>query len=166
LKQLALVLCFAFVVGIAAPAHGQPFADTPTNHWAYEALAQLAAKGLIQGYPDGTFKGDRTMTRYEMAIVVARLLARIEQLQVPAPIGALPQPEVTKEDLDLILQLVNELRQELTDKNVRLAPVEEELNALKTRVHGIKISGAAEFRYDVSRAATGDPLNGNPNTGP
>ncbi len=82
LKQLAWVLCVAFVVGIAAPAHGQPFADTPANHWAYEALAQLAAKGLIQGYPGGTFKGDRTMTRYEMAMVVARLLARIEQLQV------------------------------------------------------------------------------------
>jgi hypothetical protein len=164
-KQLALVLCVAFVVGIAPPAHGQPFADTPANHWAYEALAQLAAKGLIQGYPDGTFKGDRTMTRYEMAMVVARVLAQIEQLQIPAPLGAPPQPEVTKEDLDLILQLVNELRTELTDKNVRLGPVEQELNALKTRVHGVKITGAAEFRYDVSRAATGDPLNGNPNTG-
>ncbi len=165
MKQLALVLCVAFVVAIAAPARGQPFADTPVNHWAYEALTQLAAKGLIQGYPDGTFKGDRTMTRFEMTMVVARLLARIEQIQVPAPLGAPAQPEVTKEDIDLILQLVNELRAELTDKNVRLGPVKEELNALKTRVHGIKISGAAEFRYDVSRAATGDPLNGNPNTG-
>lgn len=78
-KRLALVLGVALVAGIAAPAFGQPFADTPANHWAYEAFTQLAAKGLIQGYPDGTFKGDRTMTRYEMAMVVARLLARIEQ---------------------------------------------------------------------------------------
>jgi hypothetical protein len=82
----------------------------------------LAATGLIQGYPDGTFKGDRTMTRYEMAMVVARLLARSESIKIPPPPGAPPQPEVTKEDLDLILQLVNELRAELTDKNVRWRP--------------------------------------------
>ena len=57
------VLCVALITGITTPAAGQPFADTPTHHWAYDALAQLAAKGLIQGYPDGTFKGDRTLTR-------------------------------------------------------------------------------------------------------
>jgi hypothetical protein len=165
MRWCSLVLCVAVVVGIAGPALGQPFADTPTNHWAYEALAHLAAEGLIQGYPDETFKGDRTMTRYEMAMIVARILARIESIKIPPPPGAPPQPEVTKEDIDLILQLVNELRTELADKNVRLAPVEEELNALKSRVYNVKISGAAEFRYDVSRAATGAPLNGNPITG-
>jgi hypothetical protein len=99
-RRYALVLCVAFVVGIAATALAQPFADTPTNHWAYEALAQLAAKGLIQGYPDGTFKGDRT-TRYEMAMVVARLLARIESIKLSPPPNPPPQPEVTKEDIDL-----------------------------------------------------------------
>ncbi len=50
------------------------------------------------------------MTRYEMAMVVARLLARIESIQIPPPSGPPAQPEVTKEDIDLILQLVNELR--------------------------------------------------------
>jgi S-layer homology domain len=164
-RQLALVLCVAIVAAITTPAVGQPFADTPANHWAYEALDRLAAKGLIQGYPDGTFKGDRTLTRYEMAVIMARVLARIESIQVPPPPGAPPQPEVTKEDLDLILQLVNELRTELTDKNVRLGPVEEEINALKSRVSGVKVSGAVQVRYEVARAASGDPLNGNPTTG-
>jgi hypothetical protein len=164
-RRLALVVCVALVAGIAAPAVGQPFADTPANHWAYEALAQLAAKGLIEGYPDGTFKGDRSMTRYEMAMVVARLLARIESIKIPPPPGARPQPEVTKEDIDVILQLVNELRSELTDKNVRLAPVEEELNALKEKARNVKIAGAVQMRYDVARVASGTPLNGNPTTG-
>ncbi len=131
MRVLALAITILLVCGSTAPGVAQPFADTPANHWAYEALAQLAAKGLIQGYPDGTFKGDRTMTRYEMATVVARLLARIESIRIPPPLGAPPQPEVTKEDLDLILQLVHELRAELSDKNVRLAPVEEQLNALR-----------------------------------
>jgi len=98
-------------------------------------------------------------------MIVARVLARIESIRVPPPLGAPPQPEVMKEDLDLILQLVNELRTELTDKNVRLGPVEEEINALKNRVSDVKVSGAVQFRYDVARAASGSPLNGNPTTG-
>jgi len=61
------------------------------------------------------------------------VLARIETIQIPPPLGTPPQPEVTKEDVDLILQLLNEPRTELTDKNVRLGPVEEEINALKSR---------------------------------
>jgi hypothetical protein len=73
-KPLTLVLCVALVAGIGVPAVGPPFADTPANPWAYEALARPAAKGLIQGYPDGTLKGDRTLTRYEMAMIVARVL--------------------------------------------------------------------------------------------
>ncbi|HLW60617.1 MAG TPA: hypothetical protein VKV57_11930 [bacterium] len=62
------------------------------------------------------------LTRYEMATIVARLLARIELRSAASTASRAtpPQPEVTKEDLDLIMQLVNELRQELTDKNVRL----------------------------------------------
>ena len=54
------------------------FEDVPENHWAYEAVKQLAAYGLIQGFPDGTYKGQEPMTRYQMAIVVARLLSDLD----------------------------------------------------------------------------------------
>jgi len=165
MKLRALGGSLVLILMVNASAWAQPFADTPASHWANEALAKLAAKGLIEGYPDGTFKGDRSMTRYEMAMVVARLLARIEQAQVQAPPRGPAQPEITREDLDLILFLVNELRQELADKNVRLAPVEEELNALKARSYNVKITGATQFRYDITRGASGSPLNGNPTTG-
>jgi len=164
--RLVLGAAAAVVFGLILRVAAQPFSDTPTNHWAYDAIAELAAKGLIQGYPDGTFTGDRSMTRYEMAIVVARLLTRIESIRIPAPPTA-QKPEVTKADIDMVLRLMNEFRAELTAQDVRSQAVEKELNAIKARLEAktIQITGAAELRYDVSRAATGNPLNGNPNTG-
>src|SRR2546428_8466164 len=133
-----------------APAFAQPFADTPTNHWAYDAIAELAAKGLIEGYPDGTFKGDRAMTRYEMAMVVARLLARIESIQIPAPTPQI-RPEVGRSDVDTILRLVNEFRAELAAKNVRLTAVEEELNVLKAKMDNDRITAGARLRYALNQ---------------
>ncbi|HTD47660.1 MAG TPA: S-layer homology domain-containing protein [bacterium] len=166
MRQSAVVLAIALALALVSPALAQPFADTPTNHWAYDAIAQLAAKGLVEGYPDGTFKGDRAMTRYEMAMVVARLLARIESLQIPAPASP-SRPEVTATDLDTIQRLVNEFRTELEAKNVRLAGIEEELSAMKARQDNIRLTGAYHFRYDMQRTASGAPLagNGNPQTG-
>ena len=166
MRQFAMAVAAVLVFAVISPAFAQPFADTPTNHWAYDAIAELAAKGLIEGYPDGTFKGDRAMTRYEMAMVVARLLARIESIQIPAP--APPQkPEVTKKDIDNILRLVNEFRAELAAKNVRLTAVEEELNAIKAKLDNVRITGGVRFRYDLNQLQTGAALagNGNPRTG-
>jgi len=57
MRQMAPALAAALMFAVISPAFAQPFADTPTNHWAYDAIAELAAKGLIEGYPDGTFKG-------------------------------------------------------------------------------------------------------------
>jgi len=147
MRQMAFVLAAALMFAVISPAFAQPFADTPTNHWAYDAIAELAAKGLIEGYPDGTFKGDRAMTRYEMAMVVARLLARIESIQIPTP----PPPEVTRADIDMILRLVNEFRAELAAKNVRLTAVEEELNAIKARLDNVRITGSVRFREDLNQ---------------
>ncbi len=161
-KQLVAVIAgAALVFALIAPAQAQPFADVPTNHWAYDAIAELAAKGLIEGYPDGTFKGDRAMTRYEMAIVVARLLARIESIQIPAPQG----PQVTRADLEAIQRLVNEFRQELTALGVRVTALEEEMNAIKARLDNVRVTGAYRFRYDSQRTASDGPVNGNPTTG-
>lgn len=59
------------LVGIQAePDTTTMFPDVPENHWAYEAVAAMAKSGLVKGYPDGEFKGDRTMTRYEFAQIV------------------------------------------------------------------------------------------------
>ncbi len=81
-KGLALTLALVMAWAVAVPAFGQanPFRDVPLDHWAYDAVATLAAAGLVEGYPDGTFGGERTFTRYEMAMVFARILARFEAL--------------------------------------------------------------------------------------
>lgn len=50
--------------------------DVPAGHWAYASVAKLAAAGIVDGYPDGTFKGDNLMTRYEMAQIVAKAYAK------------------------------------------------------------------------------------------
>jgi len=164
MKAIAVVCAAAFMFAIVSPAFAQPFADVPTNHWAYDAIAELAAKGLIEGYPDGTFKGDRAMTRYEMAMVVARLLARIESIQIPAP----TPPEVTKADLDAINRLVNEFRAELAALGVRTTAIEEELNAIKARLDNVRITGGFRFREDVVQdtygTANGTNLTGTPQT--
>jgi len=168
MRQCVLFVAAALVMTLAGPAGAQPFADTPATHWAYDAIAELAAKGLIEGYPDGTFKGDRAMTRYEMAMIVARLVARLQSLQIPPPVPPpAGQPQVSAADVDVILRLLNEFRSELAAKNVRLSAIEEELNALRARLDAktVLVSGGAQVRYDIFRFATGDSLNGNPNTG-
>lgn len=82
-KGIALLLSALMVWTLALPAAAQlvnPFSDVSSDHWAYEAIVRLANAGLIEGYPDGTFGGDRSFTRYEMAMVFARILARFEAL--------------------------------------------------------------------------------------
>lgn len=146
MKKVALAIAAMLVLAIVSPAFSQPFADVPTDHWAFDAIAELAAKGLIEGYPDGTFKGDRAMTRYEIAMVVARLLARIEAIKIPAP----PAPakiDVSRADITTLQRLINEFRAELAALGVRVTAVEEELAALRGRLDNTRVEGFAFFRY-------------------
>jgi hypothetical protein len=62
------------VMGMLDMAKSASFPDVAENHWAYEAVAKLAGNGIIKGYPDGTFQGDRTMTRYEFATMLYRAM--------------------------------------------------------------------------------------------
>jgi hypothetical protein len=69
----SLVLAMAIAMGISASAFAaNPFSDVPAGHWAYASIAKLAAAGVVDGYGDGTYRGDRLMTRYEMAQIVAK----------------------------------------------------------------------------------------------
>lgn len=73
----SLVLAMAMALGVTASAYAaNPFSDVPAGHWAYDSLAKLADTGVIDGYPDGTFKGDETITRYEAAQITARAMAK------------------------------------------------------------------------------------------
>jgi hypothetical protein len=153
MRKVALAIAASLVLAVVAPAFSQPFADVPTDHWAFDAIAELAAKGIVEGYPDGTFKGDRAMTRYEMAMVVARLLARIEAIKIPAPAppAKVPAPDVTRADITTLQRLINEFRAELAALGVRVTAVEEELAALRDRLDNVRVTGNTRLRYTLDK---------------
>ena len=79
-KRIALFLALVLAVVFSVPAIAAPFPDVPSNHWAYDAVNELASKGLIIGYPDGTFRGNNPLTRYEFAMVISRLISYLEKV--------------------------------------------------------------------------------------
>ena len=96
-KRFALVLAIVLMASTLTPVFASPFADVPADHWAYDAIVELAAAGLIEGYPDGTYGGARMMTRYEAAMVFARALRRLET-QI-ASMDLLPELDKVKAEL-------------------------------------------------------------------
>ncbi|MCH3950550.1 MAG: S-layer homology domain-containing protein [Acidaminococcus sp.] len=117
----SLVFAMAMALGVSATAFAaNPFSDVPAGHWAYAAVAKLAAAGIVDGYPDGTFKGDRTMTRYEMAQIVAKALAK----------GAIGADD----------KLVSEFADELDNLGVRVARLEKNAD-------NVKITGTVKASY-------------------
>lgn len=126
------------------------FPDVPDAHWAKDAVAALAAKGLVEGYPDGLFKGDRAASRWEVAMIVARLLAKMEQEHATF---------ATKAELDELRKLVNALREELDALGVRVTNLEENVGRLDKRVTELE---RITFYGEVSVRAGGQSFN---NTG-
>jgi len=106
----SLVLAMAMALGVTASAYAaNPFSDVPAGHWAYDSVAKLAAAGVVDGYADGAFDGDKLMTRYEMAQIVAKAMAK----------GA---------DCD---KLAAEFADELDTLGVRVAKLEKGADAVK-----------------------------------
>src|SRR2546426_1170513 len=98
---------------LAVPAFAQAPPDVPQDHWAYKAVEELAAKALVKGSPpQGNFIGKRVVSRYEMAVIVQRILARVEELIAQAgkreitPTPAPTPPGVTQAQVDEIRRLV------------------------------------------------------------
>ena len=80
MRKITVALALVLVVALAAPAvQGETFPDVDEDHWAYEAVEALVAAGVVEGYPDGEYKGDETMTRYEMAMIIQRALDNINE---------------------------------------------------------------------------------------
>ena len=141
LRMKTAVAAAVFTLGIAAPAFAAPlFPDVPENHWARDAVATLAAKGIVEGYPDGTFKGDRNATRWEVAMIVARLLGQMEQEHATF---------ATKAELAELQKLVDALRSELDALGARVGTLEDKVENLDLRVselERITFYGSVEAR--------------------
>lgn len=129
MKRIALVLTLVLVLSMSATsfAASNPFSDLPAGHWAYDSIVQLAAVGLVEGYPDGTFGGARTLTRYEAAMIFARALARLETLVdagVKAEVAKNLVPSAAGLGEDEVEAIVNRI---LTDNLDELALGEQQL---------------------------------------
>ena len=115
----SLVLAMAMALGVTASAYAaNPFSDVPAGHWAYDSINKLAAAGVIDGYGDGTFGGDKLMTRYEMAQIVAKAMAKGASVE----------------------RLAAEFADELDNLGVRVANLEK-------KADNVKITGEVRFRY-------------------
>ena len=115
----SLVLAMAMALGVTASAYAaNPFSDVPAGHWAYDSVAKLAAAGVVEGYGDATFGGDKLMTRYEMAQIVAKAMAK----------GA---------NVD---KLAAEFADELDTLGVRVANLEK-------KADNVKITGEVRYHY-------------------
>ena len=141
MRRTAWLLGLVMMFTVLRPVLAAPmFPDVP-DMWAKDAVAALAAKGILEGYPDGTFKGDRAATRYEVAMIVARLLAKMEQEHATF---------ATKADLDELRRLVNQLKEELDALGVRVQNLEDNVAKLDKRVtelERITFYGSLDVRY-------------------
>ena len=122
LSTAAIIMSTAGVVSAAS----NPFSDVPADSWAYDAVATLSADGVIDGYPDGTYKGGNTMTRFEMAQIVARAMAKTD---------------IDKADKALVDKLAAEFAEELDNFGVRVAELEKKSD-------NVIFTGTARLRYD------------------
>jgi len=116
--------------------------------WAQDAVKQLTAKGILNGFPDGTMKGDRAMTRWEMALTVARLLKDWE--------GQAPK-FLTKAELDEVRQLADSVKDELSAFGVSISSLESRIPPLEKRLYDlerIKFYGAFDSIM-VTQGVTG-----------
>jgi len=145
-RSLIALLAAAPVLGGAARAQDVP-SDVKPDHWAYAAVEDLAKKGLIKGYPpDGKFFGSRTLTRYEMATIIKRIIDRMDEIvKQPKPGNGVSQEDFDKLKVSVgeIAQLINEFKTQLTVIGTDMTQVKDDLAALKKQVGdlGTKVDG-------------------------
>lgn len=131
-KQFAAIFAATAVLGVTTAFAANPFSDVTPDSWAYQAVSQLANAGIVNGYPDGTFKGQNNITRYEMAQMVAKAMAN--------------QDRANAEQQAMINRLADEFSNELNNLGVRVARLED-------RVGNVKVTGDARLRYQDAEHA-------------
>jgi hypothetical protein len=137
IKVVVLSVLMVMVMAFGAMAAGtNPFADVPKNSIYYSDVAYLASRGIVAGYPDGAFSGDKTMTRYEAAAVVARALAKVDM------------EKANKNDVEALKRLVVEFKDELSSLGVKVDKIDKRVAVLEDRLGGWRLTGS--FRFDAN----------------
>lgn len=132
----SLILAAAMAIGVSTSAYAatNSFSDVPSGHWAYDSIAKLAAAGVVEGYGDNTFCGDKLMTRYEMAQIVAKAMVKGAQVD----------------------KLSAEFADELNALGIRVAKLEKKSD-------NVKISGAVSMHYKAYTGKANKAYNGSNN---
>lgn len=124
---LKAAVCTFFAGAAMTASAANPFSDVESNSWAYEAVASLSDRNIIEGYPDGTFRGNKHITRYELAQITARLLAKKDSL--------------TAEQQSVVDKLSREYANDLSSLGVRISELEKKTGKTslltELRVQGI-----------------------------
>lgn len=124
-RLLKVAITTALTVAFAVPAFANPFTDVPAKHWAYDAVNKLAQEGIVEGYGDGTFRGDKTLSRYEMASIVAKAMNKSMNADQKATMD----------------RLSKEFAAELDSMGVKVAGMQNQIDNM------VKISGDARVRF-------------------
>lgn len=130
-RQFATMLASTAVLGVTTAFAANPFSDVTPDSWAYQAVSQLASVGIINGYPDGTFKGQKDITRFEMAQMIAKAMAN--------------QDRANAEQQEMINRLADEFSNELNNLGVRVGRLED-------RAGNVKVNGDVRLRYLGTKA--------------
>ena len=130
MKNTSIFASAAMILATAAIATANPFSDVPASHWAYDAVNSMAEKGIVQGFPDGNFKGKQNITRYQLAMITAKMIANVEQM------GG--NGSVSKTDLQTLEKLTVEFADELALLGVKVTALEDDMQVVKEDVAGLK----------------------------
>ena len=136
-SKVLAALAATMAVGATCAFAANPFVDVPSDSWAYKSVVELADAGIIQGVDGQYFQGNRNITRYEAAEMVAKAMAHMDKASV--------------EQRALINKLADEYADELNNLGVRVS-------ALENRVGNVKLTGDARIRYRYQ--SEGDKIKG------
>jgi hypothetical protein len=139
-KKIAAALAVTFALGVTSAFAANPFVDVPAKHWAYDAVSKLAQAGIVDGYGDGTFRGDKNITRYEMAQIVAKALAK--------------EDKANAEQKALLNKLSAEFSEELDNLGVRVSKLEKNAPTVKISADA-RIRGWENAATDANGKLTG-----------
>ena len=175
-KLFTLIVAVGLVIGISSFAISATLVDVPSGHWAEDAVQKLLDAGMVEGYPDGTYKGDRPITRYEYAMVVARMMDMLDKSYClkseckDAPAAAEAGPckcDIDAAQLDEIKSIVKKLAAEFKDElaalkvkvdenSTKIARLENKID--KAFLGKLAVTGSIRQRMDVPNTDLSDTL--------
>jgi hypothetical protein len=173
MKKLFTLTLAGLILGVASIAFSATLVDVPSGHWAEDAVTKLINAGLVEGYPDGTYKGDRPMTRYEYAMVISRLMDKLDssycgkdECKAGAPAAAVAgkcdcpggaagvSPEQLEEMKSIVKKLAAEFKDELAALKVKVDENSVKIDSLEKKVNNafigkLQVKGSIRQRIDA-----------------